>query len=183
MGHGFRLLSREGSTACLPVDDRRHSWNNDDVYRLARRRGLAHEDAEDIAQDARLRLWQAGPQPFEPRLRGCISKRAVASFLRHEFAEKRDRRRLVRLDASPLAPDPTGDEAHAEGGSRRLLDLLTRNQEGTLGVRVLRLRLEGNSYRTIAARVGRRIHDVTNCLHRMKKMLRARLAGLSLGGA
>jgi len=63
-----------------------------------------------------------------------------------------------------------------------MLDLLTRSREGSLDVRVLRLRLEGNSYRTIAERVGRRVHDVTNCLHRIKKTLRTRVAQLPRSG-
>jgi DNA-directed RNA polymerase specialized sigma24 family protein len=165
-----------------PLEQPAISCEKGDAYRLARRQGLTHEDAEEVAQDTRLRVWQAGPTPVHPGLRYCIAKRVLASFLRREFAEKRDRRRLVRLDADPGRSDPAGESRRPELEPRRVLDRLTRNQEGNLDVRVLRLRLEGNSYRTIAERIGRRVHDVTNCLHRIKKTLRARVAHLSRSG-
>ena len=148
-----------------------------DAYRLARRRGLTHEDAEDIAQDTRLRVWQAGPHRVDSVLPYCIAQRVLASFLRREFAGMRDRRRLLRLPAIDESSDPAGDPCPPELDPRHVLDRLTRSRTACLDVRVLRLRLEGNSYRTIAERVGRKVHDVTNCLHRIKKTLRAQLSG------
>ncbi len=149
-----------------------------EVYEFARRRGLGREDAEDVAQEVLLGAWGSGAlAPGHGGLVMCIARRVMASFLRRELAGKRDRRRLVSLDKEDFEEGAEVTEAREWERARRLLDRVAR-QAGDPKLRVLQLRLQGSSYREIAEWTGRRLHDVTNYLHRAKKGMRARVGGM-----
>lgn len=142
------------------------------VYRIARGRGLTHEDAEDIAQEVFLNLWQRGKGPPSEGLLFCMARRSTVTFLRRELAGKRDRRRRVPLGWAEHREAPEAGEDWLE--ARQALLRLARRGLSDLGFRILRLRLEGSSYREIASRLGKSAQDVANHLHRFKERLRGR---------
>jgi RNA polymerase sigma factor (sigma-70 family) len=145
------------------------------IYRIARSRGLTHEDAEDVAQEVILKLWQRGGGFSQGRLVTCIARRTIASFLRHELSRKRDRRRRVPLVCAENEVAPREEAAPGSDVAPWRLLRTAREEGSELAFRILRLRLEGSSYREIAFRVGRRMHDVANCLHRIKRSARGRV--------
>lgn len=146
-----------------------------EAYRFARRRGLGHEDAEDVAQDVLLKLWQRGHPTSDSGLTACIARRTLASFLRRELARKRDRRRQVPLiHADNIEAVAEEGWNPAEARHRTLSEV--RRGRTPWSFQVFQLRLEGSSYREIGRCVGRPVQDVANCLHRVKKGLRNRFA-------
>jgi RNA polymerase sigma factor (sigma-70 family) len=150
------------------------------VYQLTRRRGLRHEDAEDVAQDVLYRLWRGGllSRAEGSSLVPTVARRALASFLRRELAARRDRRRRVPLEALD-AEAPFGDRGAAAGPEERhQLERAARELGEDPKIRALLLRLEGWSYRDIAATLGTGVGDVTNYLHRAKRLVRSRVRTL-----
>jgi len=145
------------------------------VYRIARCLGLNHEDAEEVAQDVLLKLWQRGAAACTKGLVALVARRTIASFLRRELSGKRDRRRRLPLVFAEK------EVARSEGDGRRWLEArrallrTARDRGGDLTFRILRLRLEGTSYREIAGSLGRPMHDVANRLHRIKRTVGRRM--------
>jgi hypothetical protein len=105
----------------------------------------------------------------------CIARRTIASFLRHELSRKRDRRRRVPLLCAENEVAPRAEVADGSEEAHWRLLRTAREEGSELAFRILRLRLEGSSYREIAFRVGRQMHDVANCLHRIKRSARGRM--------
>jgi RNA polymerase sigma factor (sigma-70 family) len=148
------------------------------IYQFGRHRGLRHEDAEDVAQEVLLRVWRSALFRRGGGLQGlvlAIARRAIASFLRREFARKRDRRRQVGIRNGDVLVDDRGVRAfEGRETALRVLGEMKRLDGGRL-LRALSLRLEGNSYREIAEKMGGRVHDVTNDLHKARERLRVEL--------
>lgn len=146
-----------------------------EVYRFIRRRGLGHEDAEDVAQDVVIRLWRGGFLSSDPRLIIATTRRVTASFLRRELAGKRDCRKRVVLDEhQPI--DGRGHDRTCESREEvRRIYAAMRHIEESLATKAFRLRLEGHSYKEISRKIRRRVDVVTNYIHRERARLRAEL--------
>lgn len=146
-----------------------------------RRRGLSPEDAEDVAQEVFLRLFDRELLAQADRSRGRfrsyllgITKRVLLQQREREGALKRggDRARVPFEDApEPVAPpDPTFDACWVEGLLEEALERLAG--EHPLQHQVLRLRLrEGLSLAEVGERIGRSAAQVKSDHHRAKQRL------------
>lgn len=137
----------------------------DGVYRLAYRLAGTREEAEDLAQEAFLRLhrtphlWHTAANPTaEHNVRAWLYRVVTNLAYNALRGERRRRQREDRL-AGPTAPDTDIDIADAALGAveqaqaaaqvRRALAALTERQ-----VQLLLLRQAGLSYRELAAALG-----------------------------
>lgn len=157
------------------------------AYSYARRRGLRHEDAEDICQEVLLRSHQssllAGLQADAPggaRVVQTLARWVIASFRRHELAAVRDRRRDQPM-AGRDPVDPRGNRDDDGEHRGRLLAEAMHDLRHEPVIQALRLKLSGHSYSRIAGILRKRVHDVTNYLHRAKSRLRIHLRHLLEG--
>ncbi len=137
----------------------------DGVYRLAYRLAGTREEAEDLAQEAFLRLhrtphlWQAAPNPtIEHNVRAWLYRVVTNLAYNALRGERRRRQREDRLTGPAVPPDKAdvADAAlsaveHAQAATqvRRALAALTERQ-----VQLLLLRQAGLSYRELAAELG-----------------------------
>ena len=154
------------------------------IYRLAVRT-VGVEAAEDLAQAAFLKAWEALPRfagdaafgiwPYRIALNGC-----------YDHLRRRERRRHERLDdealAIPGADDPaTTVLAEAEQSARRAALLGALDQLSADDRLLLALRIgEGRSYDAIAADLGLNSRTVGTRLFRIRARLR-RLVVRALG--
>ncbi len=137
----------------------------DGVYRLAYRLAGTRDEAEDLAQEAFLRLhrtphlWQAAPNPtIEHNVRAWLY-RVVTNLAYNALRGERRRRQRENRLAGPADPYTDVDIAEAALGAvehaqaatqvRRALAALTERQ-----VQLLLLRQAGLSYRELAAELG-----------------------------
>jgi RNA polymerase sigma-70 factor, ECF subfamily len=137
------------------------------------------ERAEDLAQEAFLRLWQsAGRYAERGKLQGLLYSIAV-NLLRSE--ERRARRWRMLAVLLPVAPEGAAIEPPAPAA------LLARERERHLARALAQLPLayrvplvlaeiEGWSQRDIAAHLGCREGTVKSRLHRARRALRKKLS-------
>ena len=132
-----------------------------------------HADAEDVAQDVKLRLWrelEAGksyPVPF----RIVVSK--VIEWTLRDHWQGRDTHAPLPDNWDPGGSDPTDDV----GADDALQELLRARLTGrTLEVCELRY-LEGLEIEEIAQRLGTSRNAVDQALHRAHAKLREALTG------
>jgi RNA polymerase sigma-70 factor (ECF subfamily) len=135
------------------------------------------ERAEDLAQEAFLRLWQsAGRYAEQGRLQGLLYSIAV-NLVRTE--ERRARRWRVLSVLLPVAPEACAPPAPAA--------LLARERERHLAralaelplaqrVPLVLAEIEGWSHRDVAAHLGCREGTVKSRLHRARRALRQKLS-------
>jgi RNA polymerase sigma-70 factor (ECF subfamily) len=135
------------------------------------------ERAEDLAQEAFLRLWQsAGRYAEQGRLQGLLYSIAV-NLVRSE--ERRARRWRVLSVLLPVAPEACEPPAPAA--------LLARERERHLAralaelplahrVPLVLTEIEGWSQRDVAAHLGCREGTVKSRLHRARRALRRKLS-------
>jgi RNA polymerase sigma factor (sigma-70 family) len=155
------------------------------VYEFVRRQGLAHEDAEDLAQEIFVRICSDGflskVDPKKGRFRSlllAVTRNVVASFRRKELAPMRDRRKTVALEACDL---PTEAEPDAEFDRLWVKNLMAQGMgrmRKDAATSALKLQLEGRSYQEIAGTLKKSETEVTNYIHRAKKRLRAQIETL-----
>jgi RNA polymerase sigma-70 factor, ECF subfamily len=150
------------------------------VVEFARRQGLKDEDAEDIAQEVFLRVCQESFLKKADQIRGkfrtvllAVTKNVISSWRRYELAGIRDRRREVSLDGGMALPDempsdPEFDRLWVKNLMAQAMERLKIDP----GTEALKLQLEGLSYQEIADRLGRKVTDVTNFIHRAKDKLK-----------
>src|SRR6185369_2999435 len=155
------------------------------VYEFIQRRLADHEDAEDLTQEVFLRVcddaFLGKVDPEKGRFRTillAVTRRVIASYLRQELAQRRDRRRQVPLSDIDLPADPP-----AEGEFDRLWvgNLVTQAMERMKdepNLVPLKLQMQGKSYKEISEEIGRPETDITNFIHRAKQRLRRELESL-----
>lgn len=150
------------------------------VVEFARRQGLKEEDAEDIAQEVFLRVCKESFLKKADQIRGkfrtvllTVTKNVISSWRRYELAGIRDRRRDVALEDGLSLPEETPDDP--EFDRLWVKNLMTQAMERLKidpGTEALKLQMEGLSYQEIADRLGRKVTDVTNFIHRAKERLK-----------
>lgn len=149
------------------------------VYEFALRQGLAHEDAEDVAQEVFIRVCDENFLHKADEIRGkfrtvllSVAKHVIASFYRHRHAEMRDRRREVSLQGIDLPQGADADPEFDRLWVKNLVDQAMERMSDDPGVAALRLQLAGRSYQEIAVELRCKETDVTNFIHRAKERLR-----------
>lgn len=146
------------------------------VYRLAFSFVRSPADAEDLAQEAFVRLWRAlplydGRASFSTWLY-VIARNACLSELR-----RRGVRPTTPLDdvAEPAAPAPAGCGRDLRLDCETLVETLPEPQR-----QVVRLfYLEDRSYEQVAEMLGMPINTVRSHLHRARRRLAAQAAGVT----
>jgi RNA polymerase sigma-70 factor (ECF subfamily) len=142
------------------------------VYRLALSVVRTPADAEDLAQEAFVRLWRAlplydGRASFSTWLY-VIARNACLSELRRRGA--RPTAPLEDDAADPAGPSPSASRIDSQIDCETLVDMLDEPQR-----RIVRLfYLEERSYEQVAEMLDMPINTVRSHLHRARK----RLAGL-----
>ncbi len=155
------------------------------VFEYVRRQGVRHEDAEDLVQEVFVRITRDSflerVDPSKGKFRTLlltVTRNVVASFRRHELAAGRDRRREVALDQvdvpSESPPDAEFDRLWVKNLVTQALDRLPKDRPFL----ALKMQLEGKSYQEIAQALGKSETDVTNYIHRAKKLLRQEIEQL-----
>jgi RNA polymerase sigma factor (sigma-70 family) len=149
------------------------------VVEFARRQGLRDEDAEDVTQEVFLRVCGETFLRKADQIRGrfrtvllAVTKHVIGSWRRHERAGKRDRRREVSLEGIPLPAELPADPEFDRLWVQNLMNQAMDRLKDDPGIEALRLQLGGLSYQEIADRLGRKVTDVTNFIHRAKGRLR-----------
>jgi RNA polymerase sigma factor (sigma-70 family) len=132
-----------------------------------------HADAEDVAQDVKLRLWrelQAGksyPVPFR-----VVASRVIDWTLK-DYWQGRNTHAPLPDDWDADAPDPNADV----GGGEAVQDLLSAWLQGR-ALEVCELRyVAGLEIEEIAERLGMTRNAVDQALHRAHVRLREAFAG------
>lgn len=144
----------------------------------------SRERAEDLAQEAFLRLYQSRERYDERGRLGALLYRIATNLVRSE--ERRARR--WRLVAPALAANGHGSWTPAHdlalaGEARRRVGAALATLPLAYRVPLVLYEIEGWSYAEIAAAVGCREGTVKSRIHRGKKRLRRQLAPYWNGGA
>ena len=148
------------------------------VVEFSRMQGLSSEDAEDVAQEVFLRVCGEAFLKKADQIRGkfrtvllAVTNHVIISQRRHETAGKRDRRRLVSLDGVDLPGETPADPEFDRLWVKNLVEQALEKLETYPEVQALRCQLKGESYQQIAERLGKKVSDVTNYLHRARELL------------
>lgn len=149
------------------------------VVAFAKRQGLKEQDAEDVAQEVFVRVCQDTFLKRADQIRGkfrtvllAVTKHVISSWHRHELAGKRDRRREVSLEGVHLSADLPADSEFDRLWVKNLMTQAMERLREDPGIEPLRLQLEGLTYQEIAQKLGKKVTDVTNHIHRAKGRLR-----------
>lgn len=146
------------------------------VLRLATRLLQDPAEAEDVTQEAMMRLWRMAPdwQPGAAQVSTWLHR--VAANL---ATDRLRRRRGVALEAIPEPDDPTPGvlEAMMQSDRLRALDLALAALPERQRVAVVLRHLEGLSNPEIAEAMGIGVEAVESLTARGKRALTARLAG------
>jgi len=155
------------------------------VYEFARKRGLSHEDAEDVAQEVFLRVCAEGFLERADRQRGkfralllAVSRHVIASHQRRTLAARRDRRREVALEDFEFPADIPPDGDFDLAWAKNLAQLAMERLKGKPSLDLLLARMEGATAKELAARVGKTEHAVETALYRVKESLRREIERL-----
>lgn len=154
------------------------------VYGLAFRLVRRHESADDLSQEAFLRLWQAR-EDFDPNYPIFPFLRKIVVNLTYNHLERERYRRTVPLgteedDGGPgvepasngPTPEVSADLADQKSRVLAALGALGEDKRAALTLRVF----EGMSYAEIASALGCSIGTVMSRIFRAREELRERLS-------
>jgi RNA polymerase sigma-70 factor (ECF subfamily) len=149
------------------------------VLDFALLQGLSREDSEDVAQEVFVRVCQKAFLKKADQIRGkfrtvllTVTKRVIVSLRRHDTAEKRDRRRQIPIEGLDLPNEAEADPDFDRLWVKNLVTQSLERLEDDPAVQALRLHLKGLSYQEIAGKLGKKITDVNNYIHRARERLR-----------
>jgi RNA polymerase sigma factor (sigma-70 family) len=155
------------------------------VVEFALLQGLSREDAEDAAQEVFVRVCQPAFLKKADQIRGkfrtvllTVTKRVIVSLRRHDTAGMRDRRRQVPLEGFDVPEDTPADPEFDRLWVKNLVEQALDSLELDAPVQALRLHLKGDSYSDISGKLGRKVTDVTNLIHRARERLRREIERL-----
>jgi RNA polymerase sigma factor (sigma-70 family) len=148
------------------------------VVEFARMQGLSLEDAEDVAQEVFFRVCGEAFLKKADQIRGkfrtvllAVTNHVIISQRRYNTAGKRDRRRQVSVEDLDLPEAATADPEFDRLWVKNLVEQALGKLETDPDVQALRSQLKGESYQQIADRLGKKVTDVTNYLHRARERL------------
>lgn len=146
------------------------------VLRLARRLLDDQAEAEDVTQEAMLRLWQIAPEWQAGAAQPSTWLYRVAFNL---ATDRLRRRRGVALDSidEPVHPAPPALEAMITADRARALDLALATLPERQRVAVVLRHIEGLANPEIAAVLGVGVEAAESLIARGKRSLSAALAG------
>jgi RNA polymerase sigma-70 factor (ECF subfamily) len=154
----------------------------DPIFEFARRQGLPHEDAEDVAQEVFLRVCREEFLEKADRQKGkfrtlllAVTRHVILQFRRHELSERRDRRRQIALGDFDVPADAPADEEFDRLWVKNLVTQAMERLKAEAMIQALKLQMEGRSYQEIADALGKSVTDVTNYIHRAKDRLRRQI--------
>ncbi|HEX7896851.1 MAG TPA: sigma-70 family RNA polymerase sigma factor [Planctomycetota bacterium] len=157
----------------------------DPIFEFARRQGLTHEDAEDVAQEVFLRVCREEFLEKADRQKGkfrtlllAVTRHVILQFRRYELSERRDRRRQISLGDFDVPADAPADEEFDRLWVKNLVNQAMERLKDDPMIRALKLQMEGRSYQEIADALGKSVSDVTNYIHRSKDRLRRQIEEL-----
>jgi RNA polymerase sigma factor (sigma-70 family) len=155
----------------------------------AARRGLSHEDAEDLTQEALLLLTTRYAHVEAPEELLALGV-TIVSLKRRALWRKTARRRDAGLASPPSRDDDDGDPLEKAPGPAPDPETVARDRERVRFVaeaaallprrcrELLRRKLQGESFVEIAASLGRPVNTVYSwdrrCHQRLRKLLGAR---------
>lgn len=149
------------------------------VFTLARYLLSSREEAEDVAQEVFVRMWQSA-DAVPPEALEAWLLRVTRNACYDQLRRRRSRRRLLAVAAPgepervlSASPDPEVLACSSETG-QRLVAALARLDEPQRSVIILR-EIEGLSCRQIGAIVDMTEGSVRVCLHRARRRLRDQL--------
>jgi RNA polymerase sigma factor (sigma-70 family) len=155
------------------------------VVEFAALQGLSREDAEDAAQEVFVRVCRPEFLKKANEIRGkfrtvllTVTKRVIVSLRRHDTAGMRDRRRQIPLEGFDLPEDTPPDPEFDRLWVKNLVEQALESLEADAAVQALRLHLKGDSYSDISGKLGRKVTDVTNLIHRARERLRREIERL-----
>ena len=157
----------------------------DPIFEFARRQGLTHEDAEDVAQEVFLRVCREEFLEKADRQKGkfrtlllAVTRHVILQFRRYELSERRDRRRQISLGDFDVPADAPADEEFDRLWVKNLVTQSMERLKDDPMIRALKMQMEGRSYQEIAEALGKSVSDVTNYIHRAKDRLRRQIEEL-----
>ncbi len=164
------LLSaaRQGDPSAFEEIVRRHQGR---VYNLAYRMLRDHDDAEDLTQEAFLRVFQSLPRVRDDRALGAYVTR-VAANLCITWLRARSRRPEQSADPADLASVPAPAGSELDEHLRAALSTLPPKYR----LAIAAFYLEGRSYQEAASDLGISIRALKTRLHRARTMLRQAVA-------
>ena len=155
------------------------------VYEFARKQGLNHEDAEDVAQDVFIRVCAEGFLEKADQSKGrfrtlilAVTRHVIASFRRHALAARRDRRRETSLDDFQFPVDVPPDAEFERAWARNLVHLALDRLKNKPSIDLLTAQMNGATCKELALQLGRTEHAVETALYRVRERLRAEIERL-----
>jgi len=155
------------------------------IVGFARRQGLSDEDSEDIAQEVFIRVCHERFLNKANEIRGkfrtvllAVTKHVISSFWRWREAGIRDRRREIPLGEIDLPEEVPADPEFDRLWVKNLVEQALARLQGEPAMVTLQLQMEGRTYDQIAEKLGMRVTDVTNRLHRARECLRREIEQL-----
>jgi RNA polymerase sigma-70 factor (ECF subfamily) len=160
--------ARRGDPSAFEEVVRRHQ---DRVYNLAYRMLRNHDDAEDLTQEAFLRVFESLPRVRDDRALGAYITRVTGNLC---ISWLRTRRRRSEQATAPddLAriPDPRRPEAHED------LRAAVSELAPKYRLAITAFYLEGRSYQEAAHALGISVRALKTRLYRARAMLRRAVA-------
>lgn len=145
--------------------------NHDRLFRFLDRQGGDPDLAEDVVQDAFVRLYRRGSLPDQPEA-WLVS--VAMNLFRNARSQRSRRRRLLTVERggravgdAPPAPDREAESGEARARVRAVLDRLPERER-----QLLLLRAEGYGYREIAHALELKEASVGMLLARAKQAFR-----------
>jgi RNA polymerase sigma factor (sigma-70 family) len=175
MARNTHQLTSEPAESSAPADERwRRMWNHrEHLLRVARRRSMSVEDAEDAVHEAMIRAWE-NPNIDDERLAAWLTTVTMRLCVDRYRQLNRESEASSRSALAAPAPVPVDelvcDRAEAKWLARRSRSLPARQAEA------LRLKSEDLDVAQVATEMGLSYEATESLLARARRALRTSLA-------
>jgi len=168
---GLVARARRGDPSAFEEIVRRHQ---DRVYNLAYRMLRNHEDAEDLTQEAFLRVFESLSRLRDDRALGAYITRVTANLCISWLRTKR-RRSEQTADPAQLASIPASGDSELQAQLRAAVSELAPKYQ----LAITAFYLEGRSYEEAAYALGISTRALKTRLYRARAMLRQTVSDLA----